>query len=380
MSANDRSRKQNPDAAPAADLAAVPAEGEFVKHDAREGGVLYIGIDLGTSRTSIAASNGVRAMVESFVAYPRDVVARKMIGKEVLFGQEALKHRLSCDFYRPLEDGGIKYSTKDFDPADPRHQAVARATADLIRHALTLARPSPDQIVYAVIGAPAQAAVHNKQAVIEAARPVVDAVMITSEPFNVAYGVDRLADCLIVDIGAGTTDFCRMHGVMPAPDDQRTTTLAGDYVDRELMKLLQQKCPGAAFTVHGVKQIKEKFGASSRVADEVWVDFPVNGRPTRFEVSKELRQACNTIIPSMIENLFGLISSFDPDFQAHLRNNVILAGGGSQMIGLRQQLEAALQELGGGSVTAVDEPTYAGANGALKLAHDMPAEYWQQLS
>ena len=34
---------------------------------------------------------------------------------------------------------------------------------------------------------------------------------------------------------------------------------------------------------------------------------------------------------------------------------------------------------GGGHVIVVDEPLYAGANGALQLALDMPGEYWQQL-
>jgi hypothetical protein len=27
----------------------------------------------------------------------------------------------------------------------------------------------------------------------------------------------------------------------------------------------------------------------------------------------------------------------------------------------------------------IEEPVYGGANGALKIAHDMPAEYWEQL-
>ena len=42
-------------------------------------GVLYLGIDLGTSRTSVSASNGVRESVASYVGYPRDVVSKKLL-------------------------------------------------------------------------------------------------------------------------------------------------------------------------------------------------------------------------------------------------------------------------------------------------------------
>jgi hypothetical protein len=34
---------------------------------------------------------------------------------------------------------------------------------------------------------------------------------------------------------------------------------------------------------------------------------------------------------------------------------------------------------GGGKVIRIEEPIYGGANGALKIAHDMPAEYWEKL-
>ena len=32
-----------------------------------------------------------------------------------------------------------------------------------------------------------------------------------------------------------------------------------------------------------------------------------------------------------------------------------------------------------GKVLRIEEPVYGGANGALKIAHDMPAEYWEKL-
>ena len=38
------------------------------------------------------------------------------------------------------------------------------------------------------------------------------------------------------------------------------------------------------------------------------------------------------------------------------------------------------EHLGGGRVVTVEEPVYAGANGALKIARYMPSEYWKQLS
>ena len=73
-------------------------EGELKKTE----GVLYLGIDLGTSRTSVASSNGQRVTLSSHVGYPKDVVSMKLLKKDVLFGDEAVEHRLSLKFYRPL--------------------------------------------------------------------------------------------------------------------------------------------------------------------------------------------------------------------------------------------------------------------------------------
>ena len=44
----------------------------------------------------------MRETVASYVGYPKDVVSRKLLKKDVLFGDEALEKRLSLDFYRPL--------------------------------------------------------------------------------------------------------------------------------------------------------------------------------------------------------------------------------------------------------------------------------------
>ena len=87
---------------------------------------------------------------------------------------------------------------------------------------------------------PAQASDKNKQGILSA-RGIFDAVMIVSEPFTVAYGMDRLSDVLVVDIDAGTIDLSRMHGTVPAPEDEFSYQIAGDAIDRRLYEILTKK-------------------------------------------------------------------------------------------------------------------------------------------
>jgi len=75
---------------------------------AREPEILHVGIDLGTSRSSISASNGERFVVESFVGWPADMVARKVLKRDVLIGHEAVANRTMLDLHRPLERGLLK--------------------------------------------------------------------------------------------------------------------------------------------------------------------------------------------------------------------------------------------------------------------------------
>ena len=72
--------------------------------------ILNIGIDLGTSRSVIACDNGVRTFVPSYVGFPKDAVSRKMLGRDIVFGEDAIKHRLALDLYRPFDKGKLKYT------------------------------------------------------------------------------------------------------------------------------------------------------------------------------------------------------------------------------------------------------------------------------
>lgn len=344
-------------------------------------GVLYIGMDLGCYKTSIAATNGTREIVYSIVGWPKDAVSRKMLGRDIVFGSDAFRHRLALDTVRPFERGALKYI--DNAAAGIPREKLGRykeAARELVKYIVSLCRPPKGSLVYGVIGSPARASILNKQALMDACKGTFDAVMIVSEPFAVAYGMNQFEDTLVVDIGAGTTDLCRMHGAIPADEDQITVAKAGDYIDDCAFKLIQEHHPTAQFTINMVREAKERLSFVNDVNDKAIVTWPdQQGRPTSYDITAELKEACRKIVPDIVEGLQRLVRTFDAEFQRRMLENVILAGGGSQIRGLDRLIEEDLQKYGGGKVTKVHEPDFAGANGALKLAADMPEEYWKEV-
>jgi rod shape-determining protein MreB and related proteins len=331
--------------------------------------ILAVGIDLGTSRSAISSSAGERRWVESYVGWPKDFVARKLLGKRVLFGEEALEQRLSLNLFRPLEAGVIKEGTdKD-----------AESIVELLGHLIDLVGPAKGQRIHAAVGIPAEALKVNRSAIRKAVSKFADKLIVVSEPFSVAYGLNALENAMVIDIGAGTTDFCIMHGAMPTEEDQRSLSTAGDYVDQQLFKLLSDKYPQADFTLTMVRRFKEKFGFVGAGAKKIEVEIPVHGKMIAHEISGELRKSCESIVPAIAETTIDLIAKFDPEFQAKVRGNIILAGGGSRIAGLADYLTKALADWAPCTITCVEEPLFAGADGALELARDMPEEYWEAI-
>jgi rod shape-determining protein MreB len=313
-----------------------------------------------------------------------------MFNSDIVFGEEVLRNKMELDLYRPFDKGQLKYSDKiDKEKDAAKYQKSVEVARELLKHLVSLGMEeeagddddfNDRTMVRAVIGAPALASQKNKKTLLEVADGVLDDVMIATEPFCVAYGLGLFSNALIVDIGAGTVDLCRMGGTIPTEKDQITTLAAGDYVDKVFFDLIMKKHADANFTVNMVKNFKEENATLTGSVETVYIDLPLNGKPTRYDVTKELRKACQAIVPDIVQGIQKLISSFDPEFQKGLKDNVILAGGGSQIVGLKKEIEEYMQKhLGYGRVIKVDEPVYAGANGALKLCKDMPDEYWQQV-
>lgn len=336
--------------------------------------VLCLGIDLGTSRSSVSASNGERHVIDSYVGWPVDLVARKIVKKPLLVGREALDNRSMLDLRRPLERGLIKEgSEKD-----------EEAVGELLRHLVSLVgikqkgknRPK----VRAVVGVPSEAFRVSKQRVRSAMKGIADSVMIVSEPFAVAYGLEALLHAMIIDIGAGTADFCVMKGHYPAEEDQRTLPNAGDAIDEQLAKLIRERHPEVQFSIHMIREWKERSSFVGEGKDRVVVTVPVKGKATALDITDEMRSACEMILDPISETIVDLLSRVEPEYQDKVRNNIILAGGSSLISGLTDALEKALSDLGGGRVSVVKDPIFAGSDGGLAIARDAVSSDWEKLS
>ncbi len=342
--------------------------------------ITFIGMDLGTFRTSAVSSNGHQAELETVVGWPKDHIAESLLGKPVVYGSEVIEHRMSLDFVRPFGHGVLKFNSHTERGLDEKqvekHRKAARLLVDQV---VSQVEPNPSGPIYGVVGMPSRATIVNKEMVIEATRSAFDAVMLVPEPFAVAYSANRLSETLVVDIGAGTIDLCPMFGTFPNDEDQLTIPFGGDEVDEELYNRILEACPDARISKKMVREIKEKHGFVGTTEDHVVISLPVKGKPTDIDITEHIKHACAKLLPPIVECVVELVARFEPEFQDCLLNNILLGGGGSQLKGLPEQLEIALQPYGGGNVRRTHDSVYAGATGALKLAMGMPMEYWSKL-
>jgi rod shape-determining protein MreB len=334
---------------------------------------ICVGIDLGTSRSSISASNGQRHVVDSYVGWPLDMVARKVIKKHVLIGADALENRSMLDLRRPLENGVIKdWSERD-----------AHAVRELLGHLVSLIgthENGKQHKLRAVVGVPAEAMQTSRLRLRTAMDGIAETVMLVSEPFAVAYGTEALLHAMVIDIGAGTADICVMQGRYPTEDDQRTLPNAGDSIDQRLFRSLQEHHPQAQFSIHTVRAWKEKWSFVGEPKRRVVVMTAADGKPVEIDITDDLRAACESIVAPIAETVRELLSRVEPEYQQRVLDNIVLAGGTSLIDGLPDALKSAFSELGKAQITLVHDPVFAGSDGGLAIARDASDEDWQKLS
>lgn len=330
---------------------------------------LYVGIDLGTYQSTIASSSGFIETIETVVGRPKDPIARNFLGRDVLFGADALKNKLACNIYRPMAAG----VTQD----DEANMAAARA---FVTHLIETVDPEEYDEVFGVICSPSHVSFTDKSNLVATLKGQVNAIMVVTEPFATAYGIGEIAGSIVVDIGAGTTDIARLHGTFPTEDDQVTIMEAGDWIDEQLVELICKKYTGAQVTKDMVRKWKEEFSYVGGDDREHMVDLSVEGKKQNVDIGDLVKTACTMIITKVGSGIKNIVATADPEYQPILRNNIILSGGGSLIDGIADAIANEIADIGDVTVSCVEDPIEKVATGAMALAMDMPDEQYTAIN
>lgn len=331
-----------------------------------------LGIDLGTSRSSCATSIGTTETSMTVVGYPKDIISQKRFkNRPYLLGEEAIQNRLALDMIWPLEDGILNIQ-------NPRAIESARIILEtLIKNAIP--NISKEDTVKLAIGVPAKCSIENKKDVLKLCEGLANKVLIVSEPFCIAYMLNRLDEVLVIDVGAGTADCCLIQGRLPTEEDQISLITAGNFLDRQIHEAVLGKYPHVQLTAKIVKDIKEKYGYVSNTSDTVKVKLTEKGVPNEYDITELLRQCCLKMTEPIGKAIQALVGNFDPEFQHKLRDNIIVAGGGSRLKGIDKALEKSLENYGGAKVEVVQDAEFTGCKGALSIALEFPNHLWDKL-
>jgi rod shape-determining protein MreB len=209
----------------------------------------------------------------------------------------------------------------------------------------------------------------------------METVVLVPEPFAVGYSLGSPDPALIVDIGAGTTDVCHYYGALPTEADQTTIHFGGDHVDELIYQHLLADYPDISISLRTVKNLKEKLGVLDGSQAPIIIRVPAGKQLAKeIDVTQALRAALGKLAEAVYQGICEVLSSIPPEYHSVALSNVILAGGGSQLPGLCGHLEELLHPCGPSNVKRIADSCYAGANGALRLAMELPEDAWVELA
>ena len=346
---------------------------------------LPLGLDLGTLQSCILSKlskpgsdqhHGI--LVPSVVGYPEEGILAGILpgNSESLHGADAIANQLHLRLVNPLSDGVIQ---------------DVEAAKSFLAYLRSLVDPDYNSDAVCVIGIPAVADEDAKNKLQEAAKSVFDGVLLIPEPFLAALGMrdeerlqdadykDPVSNSLFVDIGAGTTDFCIIQGYFPKPQDLLSIPFGGNEVDVILDQLVRENYPEVNLPISMVRSFKEEHSYVGEPEAGVRVKVPVEGKPRKIEIGKQIGEACNRLVDEITESLKQVISSASPQSVFSLLQNIILTGGGSRIRNIDQEIQQRLIEEGyENPEVRISDKDYSPlvSIGALKVAKAAREDQW----
>lgn len=344
-----------------------------------------LGFDFGTNLSVVAVEregkriDKIQDMITSVVGYAKPTVLPGILpgNRTRFFSNEAIDQRRYLDLRWPMTEGIVR----DLDTA-----------RDFLGHVRSLVDAKDE--VWGVVGTPARTTPEELERMRDALGANFARFLIVPEPFLAALGLrdeaklsdpaykDPVRNSMVVDIGAGTTDLCNLQGFFPTDEDQSSFRKAGNNVDAELRRLIEQKYPDVKMHNVSVTRVKEQNSYVGKPTKKVTVEVLIHGKPRTLDVTELIGRACEILVPETVEAITDLAKRAEQEVAELIIGNIILTGGGSRIAGLAEMIEERLHQRGivGAKVTRADNYKKLVAEGGLKVAKMMRDDQWQHPS
>jgi rod shape-determining protein MreB len=349
---------------------------------------LHVGLDLGTLQSCFitklskpSSDENTGTLIPTVVGYPEDGILSGILpgNSKMLHGDDAIANELHLRLVNPLSDGVV---------------SDLEATQSFLKYLRSKVDPEYKREVLCVIGIPAVADADAKENLKKAAKGAFDGILFIPEPFLAALGMrdedklqdpeyrDPVSNSLLVDIGAGTTDFCIVQGYFPKPEDLLSIPFAGNEVDVLLDQAIREEYPEVEVPLSMIRKFKESYSYAGESESGARVKIPVGGKPRKIEIGKQVGESCNQLLQEVFESIKKVIAMASPQSVFSLLQNIILTGGGSRIRNIDQELQRLLADDGYEdpevTISSREVKPFV-AIGALKVAKAARDDQWVRL-
>jgi len=263
---------------------------------------------------------------------------------------------------------------------------------ELARHVRDLMRRSDGLECRAVVAEPVTMSAEGRHHFRQALRGLFEQVIFLPRPYLAGLGLrEHLRDdssfpsegrpALLVDLGAGSTEICRVGERYPQRSELGGVAFGGDHVDLLIRETLRQEYPAFNPGNELLRSWRENFGFVGEPGSTVVVKVPIDGVERQIVLTNSLRRGCEV----WLAHVQQLIESFRGDGTGDGRRpaQVYLTGGGSRIHRLVPVLGEALARGGsdGLKLQVVEAADLSlAALGALHAAGRVRDDQWPRFA
>ncbi len=327
---------------------------------------MLVGIDVGTQNTVGLFSDGDSKVVKeysSIVGFPKNDLSRQkleeILGRPVAFDEEVYDTNIvqNIELRWPLKTFDDQYDREEEGLSEEDRETLNTVVQRVLNEDEIKDNLEDTPYLRIAIATPSTTALEYNQNLIDFARRNLPeearpSFLIESESHFAGYKLAQLdgdlarEGVIVVDIGAGTTDFHVYDGNPSDNTNTHSLATAGNDITDRLFDLLQES--GYQNTWQEVENIKQKYGRIEPSANPprrdpelVISDLRYQGRDNvRADIGPEMEKAHRPLLKAIVDGYKDLMN----EYTGPLPQNVVLVGNQGQVDGLKEAVQATLNE------------------------------------